>query len=142
MRPGAIVLTVIFFGPSSRAIVFAQPTTPGRTAFESARLSTGSRTELDAMLTIRPWPLRSSWGRQRPVSLTSEIQRGPRAPCTPPWVGRNVHPPPAVSVTAKNARVCGGAAPRTRILLVRKRPGTPGLNSGAQHADDLADRVG
>ncbi len=44
MRPGAMQLTVIPFGPSSRASDFAQPTTPGRTEFESARLSIGSRT--------------------------------------------------------------------------------------------------
>ena len=34
IRPGAIELTVIFFGPTSRASVFAQPITPGRTMFE------------------------------------------------------------------------------------------------------------
>ena len=50
--PGAIELTVIPSGPSSRASVLAQPTTPGRTAFESARLSIGSRTELDSILMI------------------------------------------------------------------------------------------
>ena len=33
-------------GPSSRESVFAHPTTPGRTAFESARLSAGSLTVL------------------------------------------------------------------------------------------------
>ena len=72
MRPGAIELTVIFFGPTSRASVFAQPITPGRTVFESARLSIGSRTELDSMLITRPRPLRSSCGRQRVVSRIAE----------------------------------------------------------------------
>ena len=42
MRPGAIELTVMPVGPSSRASVFGQPTSPGRMAFESARLSIGS----------------------------------------------------------------------------------------------------
>ncbi len=37
-------LTVMPFGPSSRASDFAQPMIPGRMAFESARLSIGSRT--------------------------------------------------------------------------------------------------
>ena len=41
MRPGAIVLTVTPSGPSSRASVFSQPTTPGRTAFERARFVEG-----------------------------------------------------------------------------------------------------
>src|SRR5437899_2876603 len=38
IRPGAIELTVTPSGPTSRASVFAQPITPGRTEFESARL--------------------------------------------------------------------------------------------------------
>ena len=54
IRPMAIVLTVMPSGPSSRASVFAQPITPGLTAFERARFSIGSRTELDSMLMIRP----------------------------------------------------------------------------------------
>ena len=54
MRPGAMQLTVIPFGPSSRASVFDQPTTPGRIAFESARLSTGSLTVLEVTVTMRP----------------------------------------------------------------------------------------
>src|SRR5947208_1076814 len=36
MRPGAIELTVMPLTPTSRASVFAQPTTPGRTAGERA----------------------------------------------------------------------------------------------------------
>jgi len=62
--PGAIVLTVIFCGPTSRPSAFAHPTTPGRTAFESARFSIGSRTELGDMqlfdLAVLPWPRRES----------------------------------------------------------------------------------
>src|SRR5436853_2593 len=45
MRPGAIEFTVIPSGASSRASVFAQPITPGRTAFDSARPGIGSSTE-------------------------------------------------------------------------------------------------
>ena len=56
-------LTVTPLGPSSRASVFDQPTTPGRTVFDSARLSIGSFTELDVTVTIRPWPELSRWGR-------------------------------------------------------------------------------
>ena len=74
MRPGAIELTVIPRGPSSRDSDFAQPMTPGRTAFESARLSVGSFTVLDVMFTMRPAGLRSRWGRQRPVSRTTETR--------------------------------------------------------------------
>src|SRR2546429_6565708 len=70
IRPGAIELTVIFCGPSSRAIVFAQPITPGRIELESARLSAGPRPPLEAMLMIRPGPLRSSLGRPTPVTRT------------------------------------------------------------------------
>ena len=62
MRPGAIVFTVIPSAPSSRASVFSQPTTPGRTAFESARFGIGSRTEEDSIATIRPRPLARRWG--------------------------------------------------------------------------------
>ena len=57
MKPGGIVLTVIPSGPSSRARVFSQPTTPGRTAFESARLAIGSFTEVDSIAMMRPRPL-------------------------------------------------------------------------------------
>ncbi len=41
-------------GPSSRASDFAHPITPGRIAFERARLSIGSRTVLDVTFTTRP----------------------------------------------------------------------------------------
>src|SRR5438067_1496760 len=82
MRPGAIVLTVTPRGPTSRASDFAQPTTPGRTAFESTRLSTGSRTVLDSMQTIRPCPLASRCGRQSPASRTAESSRSSTAPST------------------------------------------------------------
>ena len=58
----AIELTVTPSGPTSRASVFAQPITPGRTELESARLSIGSRTELDVMFTMRPCPLRRTAG--------------------------------------------------------------------------------
>ena len=64
MRPGAIVLTVTPSGPSSRASVFSQPTTPGRTAFERARFASGSRTDDDSIATILPRPLSRRWGRQ------------------------------------------------------------------------------
>ena len=57
IRPGAIELTVIPCGPSSRESVFAQPITPGRTTLESARLSTGSFTVLEVMFTMRPFEL-------------------------------------------------------------------------------------
>ena len=82
MRPGAIELTVIFFGPTSRASVLAQPITPGRTAFESASESIGSRTELDSMLITRPRPLRSSCGRQRLVSRIAESSNSSTASST------------------------------------------------------------
>ena len=64
--------TVMPFGPSSRANVFDQPTTPGRTVFDSARLSTGSFTVLDVTVTIRPCPVPSRWGRQSAVRRTAE----------------------------------------------------------------------
>ena len=60
-----MLFTVMPSGPSSRASVFAQPITPGRTTFESARFSIGSRTELDSMLMIRPASLLRRWRRQR-----------------------------------------------------------------------------
>src|SRR6478672_24455 len=48
MRPGATQLTVIPCGPSSRARLFAQPVTPGRIVFESARCGSASRTSRTA----------------------------------------------------------------------------------------------
>ena len=42
---------------------------------ESARLSIGSRTELDVMLTMRPCPLRRSCGRQRLVEADRREQQ-------------------------------------------------------------------
>ena len=79
MRPGAIELTVTPSGPISRASVFAQPITPGRTAFESARLSIGSRTELDVMLITRPWPLRAEVGEAEVRQPTAESSRSSTA---------------------------------------------------------------
>ena len=78
MRPGAIVFTVIPFGPTSRASVFIQPTTPGRSAFERARLSIGARTELDSMLTIRPRPLSLEVGQAEVSSAGSPRGGGAR----------------------------------------------------------------
>ena len=72
MRPGAIELTVMPSAPTSRARDFAQPTTPGRTAFESARRPIGSRTVLDSMLIDPAAPTRRRWGRQRSVSRIAE----------------------------------------------------------------------
>src|SRR6266540_1651501 len=64
-------LTVIPRGPSSRASDFAQPVTPGRTAFESARFSVGSFTALDVSTRIRPPSLCSRCGRQSCTSRTA-----------------------------------------------------------------------
>ena len=60
--------------PRARASWPSRPR-PGRTAFESARLSTGSRTVLEVMLTTRPCPLARRCGRQRFVSDTAETSR-------------------------------------------------------------------
>ena len=54
IRPGATAFTVIPAGATSRASVFDQPTTPGRTAFDSTSPSIGSRTELDVTVITRP----------------------------------------------------------------------------------------
>ena len=70
IRPGAIVLTVIPSGPISRASVFSQPTTPGRTAFERARFAIGSFTDVDSIAMMRPRPLVRRWGRQSVTSRT------------------------------------------------------------------------
>ena len=59
MRPGATQLTVMPFGPSSRASDFAQPVTAGRIVFESERCGTGSFTATEVMQTMRPAGLRS-----------------------------------------------------------------------------------
>ena len=67
------MFTVIPSGPSSRASVFDQPTTPGRTAFESARLSIGSRTDEDSIATIAAVAARTRWGRQWRRSRTCEV---------------------------------------------------------------------
>ena len=75
MRPGATELTVIPFGPSSRDAVFSQPTSPGRTALESASRSIGSLTALDVIAITRPWPLASRWGRQRRTSRIDESSK-------------------------------------------------------------------
>ena len=96
-----MVLTVIPLPPSSRASVFAQPTTPGRIAFESARLSIGARTELDSMLTMRPRPLRSRCGRQRFVRRIAESRRSATALSTAssvnPAAGPGGGPPPLLT---------------------------------------------
>ena len=73
-------LTVMPFGPSSRARVFDQPTTPGRTVFESARLSIGSFTELDVMVTIATVPgafeVREAERRQAHCGDQQQLDRG------------------------------------------------------------------
>ena len=82
IRPGAIEFTVTPAGPSSRATVFSQPTSPGRIAFESARLSIGSLTELDVIAITRPRPLRSRCGRQSRTSRTADSSSSSTASST------------------------------------------------------------
>src|SRR4029453_19119677 len=129
MRPGAIEFTVTPSGPSSRASVLAQPMTPGRTAFESARLSIGSRTELEVMLMMRPAPLAGGWGRRvlvRPIAEwrrsstaswgarwsipTAFVRGGP-----PPLFTRMSTPPKAASVrsTSRSRSLGSVMSPRT-----------------------------
>src|SRR5438105_4707390 len=82
MRPGATQLTVIPFGPSSLASVFAQPVTPGRTMFERARCDVGSRTATEVIAITRPASLRSRCGRQRPTRRTAGSSSRSTACCT------------------------------------------------------------
>ena len=82
IRPGAIVFTVMPSGPSSRASVFSQPTTPGRTAFESARFAIGSFTDVDSIAMMRPRPLARRWGRQSVTSRTWGMSRSSTAATT------------------------------------------------------------
>src|SRR6266540_733415 len=70
IHPGAIELTVIPVAASSVARVFIYPTTPGRTALESTRSRIGSRTEVDAIRTMRAWSLRRRCGSARLTSRT------------------------------------------------------------------------
>ena len=69
-------------GPSSRASDFDQPTIPGRTVFDRARLSIGSRTVDEVTVTMRPAGLRSRWGRQSLVRFTMETRRSRTAAST------------------------------------------------------------
>ena len=62
-------------GPSSRDSAFAQPTTPGRIAFESIRWGIGSRTDQEVMLTIRPRPLSREVGQRQPGQPHGRVQR-------------------------------------------------------------------
>ena len=91
-------MTVTPSGPTSRASVFAQPITPGRTEFESARLSIGSRTELDVMLMMRPCPLRRSCGRQRFVRRIADSSRSSTALSTASSVRSTAVPGRSASV--------------------------------------------
>ena len=122
IRPGAIVLTVMPSGPSSRASVFSQPTTPGRTAFESARFAIGSFTDVDSIATMRPRPLARRWGRQSATSRTCGVEqeldrrldglgvdgRGGAGGGPPPLRTRTSMPPNASTVACDEAlEVCG-----------------------------------
>src|SRR6478735_3407281 len=79
MRPGATQLTVIPCGPSSRARLFAQPVTPGRIVFESARCGTGSFTAEEVMQMTRPAGLRSRCGSASRTSRTAGRSRSSNA---------------------------------------------------------------
>ena len=74
-----MVLTVMPSGPSSCDSVFAQPTTPGRMAFDSIRLGIGSRTDQEVMLTIRPRPLARRCGSASRASRTAEFSDSSKA---------------------------------------------------------------
>ena len=56
MRPGPIVLTMMLYGPNSRAIVLLMPTTPMRNVLERMRLSSSCLMEEEVELTMRPPP--------------------------------------------------------------------------------------
>ena len=71
MRPGATQFTVIPSGPSSRESVFAQPVSPGRIVFESARFAVGSFTAAEVMQMIRPPALFRICGRQSSTRRTA-----------------------------------------------------------------------
>ena len=73
--PGATVLTVMPSPATSRESVFAQPTTPGRIAFESIRWGIGSRTDQEVMLTIRPRPLLAEVGQRQPGQPHGRVER-------------------------------------------------------------------
>ena len=54
IRPGAITLTRIPCGASSRDSVLAMPHTPARSAFDSARFGIGCLIDEDAIVSTRP----------------------------------------------------------------------------------------
>ena len=79
IRPGATQLTVIPFGPSSRASDFAQPVTAGRIVFESESCGTGSFTATEVMQTMRPAALCSRYGRQSLIRRTAGSRSSSKA---------------------------------------------------------------
>ena len=138
-------------GPSSRESDFAQPMTPGRTAFESARLSVGSFTVLEVMLTMRPASLRSRWGRQSPVggprrraiaALRSRparrTARRPPSAGGPPELFTRMSMPPCASRAVCTSRSRSSALVTSPGTAMPPRPlGFPASGSGltGEHDD-------
>ncbi len=77
--PGATQLTVMPRGPTSRESVFAQPVSPGRSAFESERWGFGSFTAPEVTQRMRPAGLFSRYGRQRRTRRTAGRSRSSKA---------------------------------------------------------------
>ena len=96
------------FGPSSFASDFMYPTTPGRTAFVSARWGDGSRTASELIRTIRPWSLFEQVRQREPdephdrqqqqldrfLHLLARRSRRPSRRAGPPLFGTRMSMPP------------------------------------------------
>ena len=71
----------MFSLPSCSASVFIMPATPGRTALESNRSSSGCLTETDWMVRMRPHFLARMPGSTSRISRTVDISETSTAPC-------------------------------------------------------------
>ena len=144
IRPGAIEFTVTPAGPSSRATVFSQPTSPGRIAFESARLSIGSLTELDVIAITRPRPLRSRCGRQSRTSRTADSSSSSTASSTASSETSSARarggPPPLITRTSTPP--CRSTACGDEPLQVGRARDVAGDREGAEPRRLALERLG
>src|SRR5712691_2947695 len=110
IRPGHTTLMVMLSLPSSPAMVLLRPATPGRTALESSRPSTGCLTDTDWMVRIRPHRRARMIGVTSRTSLTTDSSDTSNAPyhcssvisCSmprggPPQLATSTSIPPKVS---------------------------------------------
>src|SRR2546427_7781579 len=128
MRPGQSVLTRMFSLPSCSASVFIMPATPGRTALDSSRSSSGCLTDTDWIVRMRPHCFARMPGSTARISRTVDISETSTAPCQASSVNSSKNPrggPPQLAMrmsgSPKACFTCPTSAVTSAALVTSAR---------------------